>query len=297
MKKLTSLLLSGALTVGLLAGCAGGGASSTPAPETTTPAETAPAETASSEGASSEGAVTLKVGASPTPHAEILAVVKDLLAQEGITLEIVEFTDYIQPNLAVEEGEIDANYFQHITYMNNFNAENGTHLASVAEIHYEPFGLYAGTTASLDELQDGATIGVPNDPTNGGRALLLLQEQGLITLKEDVGLEPTVLDIAENPHNYQIEELEAAQLPRSLDSLDLAVINGNYAIQAGLNVADALAIESAEGTAGTAYVNVLAVAEDRVDDPAIQALANALKSDEVKTFIDETYGGAVVAVF
>ena len=292
MKKLTSLLLSGALTVGLLAGCAGGGASSTPAPETTTPVETAPAETASSE-----GAVTLKVGASPTPHAEILAVVKDLLAQEGITLEIVEFTDYIQPNLAVEEGEIDANYFQHITYMNNFNAENGTHLASVAEIHYEPFGLYAGTTASLDELQDGATIGVPNDPTNGGRALLLLQEQGLITLKEDVGLEPTVLDIAENPHNYQIEELEAAQLPRSLDSLDLAVINGNYAIQAGLNVADALAIESAEGTAGTAYVNVLAVAEDRVDDPAIQALANALKSDEVKTFIDETYGGAVVAVF
>ena len=224
-------------------------------------------------------------------------MVKDLLAQEGITLEIVEFTDYIQPNLAVEEGEIDANYFQHITYMNNFNAENGTHLASVAEIHYEPFGLYAGTTASLDELQDGATIGVPNDPTNGGRALLLLQEQGLITLKEDVGLEPTVLDIAENPHNYQIEELEAAQLPRSLDSLDLAVINGNYAIQAGLNVADALAIESAEGTAGTAYVNVLAVAEDRVDDPAIQALANALKSDEVKTFIDETYGGAVVAVF
>ena len=292
MKKFASLLLSGALTVGLLAGCAGGGASSTPAPETTTPAETAPAETASSE-----GAVTLKVGASPTPHAEILAVVKDLLAEEGITLEIVEFTDYIQPNLAVEEGEIDANYFQHITYMNNFNAENGTHLASVAEIHYEPFGLYAGTTASLDELQDGATIGVPNDPTNGGRALLLLQEQGLITLKEDVGLEPTVLDIAENPHNYQIEELEAAQLPRSLDSLDLAVINGNYAIQAGLNVADALAIESAEGTAGTAYVNVLAVAEDRVDDPAIQALANALKSDEVKTFIDETYGGAVVAVF
>ena len=291
MKKLTSLLLSGALTVGLLAGCAGGGASSTPAPETTTPAETAPAETTSLEG------TTLKVGASPTPHAEILAVVKDLLAQEGITLEIVEFTDYIQPNLAVEEGEIDANYFQHITYMNNFNAENGTHLASVAEIHYEPFGLYAGTTAGLDELQDGATIGVPNDPTNGGRALLLLQEQGLITLKEDVGLEPTVLDIAENPHNYQIEELEAAQLPRSLDSLDLAVINGNYAIQAGLNVADALAIESAEGTAGTAYVNVLAVAEDRVDDPAIQALADALKSDEVKTFIDETYGGAVVAVF
>ena len=287
MKKLTSLLLSGALTVGLLAGCAGGGASSTPAPETTTPAETA----------SSEGAVTLKVGASPTPHAEILAVVKDLLAQEGITLEIVEFTDYIQPNLAVEEGEIDANYFQHITYMNNFNAENGTHLASVAEIHYEPFGLYAGTTASLDELQDGATIGVPNDPTNGGRALLLLQEQGLITLKEDVGLEPTVLDIAENPHNYQIEELEAAQLPRSLDSLDLAVINGNYALQAGLNAADALAIESTDGEATQAYVNVLAVKEGRENDPAIQALVEALKSDEVKSFMEETWPNAVVPMF
>ena len=284
MKKLVSLLLTGTLALGLLSGCSNapaGGDAGTHQPS----------------GSGSLEGTTITVAASPTPHAEILAVARDVLAQQGITLEIVEFTDYIQPNLAVEEGEIDANYFQHITYMNNFNAENGTHLASVAEIHYEPFGLYAGTTASLDELQDGATIGVPNDPTNGGRALLLLQEQGLITLKEDVGLEPTVLDIAENPHNYQIEELEAAQLPRSLDSLDLAVINGNYAIQAGLNVADALAIESAEGTAGTAYVNVLAVAEDRVDDPAIQALANALKSDEVKTFIDETYGGAVVAVF
>ncbi len=295
MKKLVSLLLSGALAFGLLAGCgnSGSGTADTPAPSTPAGSETpAPAT-----GTPSGETVTLKVGASPTPHAEILAVVKDLLAEQGIQLEVVEFTDYIQPNLAVEEGEIDANYFQHITYMNNFNAENGTHLVSVADVHYEPFGIYAGKTASLAELQDGATIGVPNDPTNGGRALLLLQEQGLITLKEDVGLEPTKLDIAENPHNYDIQELEAAQLPRSLDSLDLAVINGNYAIQAGLKVSDALAIESAEGTAGTAYVNVLAVKEGREDDPAIQALAAALCSQEVKEFIGQTYGGAVVAVF
>ena len=287
MKKFASLLLSGALTVGLLAGCAGGGASSTPAPETTTPAESAaPAE-----------AVTLKVGASPAPHAEILEVVKDLLAQEGINLEIVEFDDYILPNQAVEDGSLDANYFQHITYMNNFNVEYGTHLASAAEVHYEPFGIYAGKTASLDELQDGAQIAVPNDTTNEGRALLLLQEQGLITLTEDCGLEPTKDDIAENPHNYEIVELEAKLLPTTLQDVDIAVINGNYAIDAGLKVSDALAIEAADGTAATAYVNVLAVSKDRVDDPYIDALAEALCSQEVKDFINETYDGAVVTVF
>ena len=241
--------------------------------------------------------VTLKVGASPAPHAEILEVVKDILAKENITLEIVEYNDYIVPNEAVESGENDANYFQHITYMNNFNAEHSTHLVSVAEVHYEPFGIYAGRVSSLADLPDGAVIGIPNDPTNGGRALLLLQEQGLITLPEDAGLEPTVLDIVDNPHNYQIEELEAAQLPRSLDSLDIAVINGNYAIDAGLDVADALAIEDADGTAGTAYVNVLAVKEGNENNEAIQALVKALCSDEVKTFMDETYGGAVVPVF
>ena len=242
-------------------------------------------------------AVTLKIGASPAPHEEILQVVKEILAGQGITLEIVEFTDYIQPNEAVESGDIDANYFQHITYMNNFNAEQGTHLASVAEIHYEPMGIYAGRAASLTDLPDGAEIGVPNDPTNGGRALLLLQEQGLITLPEDAGLEPTVLDIVDNPHNFKITEMEAAQLPRSLDSLDVAVVNGNYAIQAGLKVSDALAIESAEGTAGTAYVNVLTVKEGRENETAIQALAEAMKSQQVKDYITETYGGAVVAVF
>ena len=290
MKKLASLLLSGALALGLLAGCGGTpGTADTPAANTDTPA--APTQTGSLEG------TTLKVGASPAPHAEILAVVKELLAEEGINLEIVEFTDYIQPNTAVENGSIDANYFQHITYLNNFNAEQATHLVSVADLHYEPFGIYAGKTASLEELQDGAQIGVPNDPTNGGRALLLLQEQGLITLEDGAGLEPTRLDIKDNPRGFEIVEMEAAQLPRSLDSLDLAVINGNYAIQAGLNVADALAIEAADGTAGTAYVNVLAVAEGREEDPAIQALVAALESDAVKTFMEETYGGAVVPVF
>ena len=284
MKKLVSLLLTGTLALGLLAGCGsnGGGAAATPTPAT---------------GGDPAQAVTLKIGASPAPHEEILQVVKEILAGQGITLEIVEFTDYIQPNEAVESGDIDANYFQHITYMNNFNAEQGTHLASVAEIHYEPMGIYAGRAASLTGLPDGAEIGVPNDPTNGGRALLLLQEQGLITLPEDAGLEPTVLDIVDNPHNFKITEMEAAQLPRSLDSLDVAVVNGNYAIQAGLKMSDALAIESAEGTAGTAYVNVLTVKEGRENETAIQALAEAMKSQQVKDYITETYGGAVVAVF
>ena len=290
MKKLASLLLSAALTVGLLAGC--GGSTDTPAPETTTPAESsAPAETTSLEG------TTLKVGATPAPHAEILEVVKDLLAEQGITLEIVEFNDYIQPNLAVEDGSLDANYFQHITYMNEFNVSDSTHLVSAAAIHYEPFGLYAGKTASIDELADGAQIAVPNDTTNEARALLLLQQEGLITLKEGAGITATKADIAENPKNLEIVELEASQIPSRLADVDLAVINGNYAIDAGLSVADALAVESAEGEAATAYANVLAVKEGRETDPAILALVDALKSDEVKTFIDETYAGAVVAVF
>lgn len=287
MKKLVSLLLSGALAVGLLAGCGGNtGTAETPAANTESPA-------ASTETGSLEGTV-LKVGATPAPHAEILEVVVPILAEQGITLEIQEFTDYIVPNNAVESGEIDANYFQHITYLNNFNTEHGTHLASVGEIHYEPFGIYAGRVSSLDQLPDGAVIGIPNDPTNGGRALLLLQEQGLITLPEDAGLEPTVLDIVENPHNYQIEELEAAQLPRSLNSLDIAVINGNYAIDAGLNVADALAIESNDGAAATAYANVVAVREGNENNEAIQALVDALRSDEIRTWIEQEYQGAVV---
>ena len=299
MKKFASLLLSGALTVGLLAGCAGG-TSATPTPSSTAngdwigPADTtAPTESVTAD----LTGTTLKVGASPAPHAEILEVAKDLLAEEGITLEIVEFNDYIQPNLAVEDGSLDANYFQHITYMNEFNASDGTHLVSAAEVHYEPFGLYAGKTASLDELQDGAQIAVPNDTTNEARALLLLEQEGLITLAEGAGITATKADIAENPKNLEIVELEASQLPVRLADVDMAVINGNYAIDAGLKVADALAVESADGEAATAYVNVLTVKEGHENDPAIQALAKALCSQEVKDFIDETYDGAVVAVF
>ena len=286
MKKLVSLLLTGVLAAGLLAGC--GGAN--------TPAETPAAETPAAETGSLEGA-TLKVGATPAPHAEILEVVKELLAEEGITLEIAQYNDYVQPNNAVEDGSLDANYFQHITYMNQFNADNGTHLVSAAEVHYEPMGLYAGKVASLEELPDGALIGLPNDATNEGRALLVLQQEGLITLAEDAGITATINDIVDNPKNLEFSEMEAAQLPHRLADLDMAVINGNYAIDAGLNMADALAIESAEGEAAQAYVNVLAVKEGRESDPAIQALAAALCSDEVKAFIEENYNGAVVAVF
>ena len=289
MKKLVSLLLTGALTFGLLAGCGSGtGSTNTPAPG----GSQAPSET----GSTLEGTV-LKVGATPAPHAEILEVVKDILAEQGITLEIVEFNDYIQPNLAVENEELDANYFQHITYMNQFNESDGTHLVSAAGIHYEPLGLYAGKTTSLEELPDGAQIAVPNDTTNEARALLLLQQEGLITLKEGVSLTPTKLDIEENPHNYDIVEMDAAQLPRSLGSLNLAVINGNYALQADLNAADALAVEASDGEAAQAYVNVLAVKEGRENDPAIQALVAALQSDEVKAFMEETWPGAVVPMF
>ena len=240
---------------------------------------------------------TIKVGASPTPHAGILEVAKDIMAEEGYNLEVKIFDDYIMPNEAVEDGSIDANYFQHITYMNDFNASNGTHLVSVAEIHYEPFGLYAGKTASIDALPDGAQIAIPNDATNEARALLLLEQEGLITLNKDAGINATILDIVDNPKNLEIVELEAAQIPSRLADVDLAVINGNYAIGADLKVSDALAIESADGAAATAYVNVLAVKEGRENDEAIQALVKALKSDEVKEYMEETYQGSVVPVF
>ena len=241
---------------------------------------------------------TITVGASPAPHAEILEVAKDILAEQGITLEIQQFTDYVMPNNAVEDGSIDANYFQHITYMNDFNEENGTHLVSVAEIHYEPFGLYAGKTDSLDALADGAQIGVPNDATNEARALLLLEQEGLITLAEDAGLTATVLDIVENPKNLEIVEMEAAQLPRQLASLDMAVINGNYATEAGFSsAADALAAEDADSEAAQTYANVLVVKEGNEDTDVTKALTAALKSQKVKDYITETYGGAVVAIF
>ena len=247
-------------------------------------------------GPSSDGK-TIKVGATPAPHAAILEVVQDILAEDGYTLEIVEYDDYVTPNTSLEDGSLDANYFQHITYMNEFNAEHGTHLVSAAGIHYEPFGLYAGKCASLEELADGAQIAVPNDGTNEARALLLLEQEGLIKLKEGVGLSATKSDVAENPHNYDIVELEARLLPTTLKDVDMAVINGNYAIDAGLKVSDAIAVEAAGGAAAEAYVNVLAVKEGKESSEGIQALVKALQSDEVRSFIEETYDGAVVALF
>ncbi len=246
-----------------------------------------------------EETVTLKVGASPTPHAEILEFAKDILAEQGIELEIVQYTDYVQPNSAVESGDLDANYFQHTPYLNTFNEENGTHLVSVGLIHYEPFGIYPGKTASLDELEEGASIAIPNDGSNETRALLLLQQEGLITLNEgiDASSNATVYDIADNPNNYEFQEMEAAQLTQVLDDVDLAVINGNYALDAGLNASsDALAVEDASGDGAKTYANILCVKEGNEENEAVQALLKVLQSEEVAQFIEETYDGAVVAL-
>lgn len=243
-------------------------------------------------------AETLKVGATPAPHAEILEVVKPILAEQGIDLQIVVYNDYVMPNKAVENGELDANYFQHVLYLGEFNAENGTHLVDVAKVHYEPFGIYAGKTTDLTALADGAEIAIPNDGTNEARALYLLAQEGLITMTEGVGLTATKLDIAENPHNYKITEVEAAQTARSLQSVDVAVINGNYAIDAGLKVSEALAVE--DGSSDVIqqnYANVLVVKEGNEENEAIQALVNALFSDTVREFIESTYDGAVVPLF
>ena len=239
----------------------------------------------------------IKVGATPAPHAEILEVIKEELAKEGWTLEIVEFNDYVQPNQALEDGDLDANYFQHVLYLNQFNAEYGTHLVNAGGIHYEPFGIYAGKTSSLSALADGAKIGVPNDATNEARALLLLEQEGLIKLKDGVGLNATKDDIVENPHNFEIVEINAELLPASLPDLDIAVINGNYAIDAGLKVSQALAIEAADGAATEYYQNVIAVKEGNENSDKIQALLKALKSDAVKQYIQSTYDGAVVPLF
>ena len=242
-------------------------------------------------------AETIRVGASITPHAEILNVVKPILAEQGYDLEVVEYTDYVLPNTATESGELDANYFQHQPYLDDFNAQNGTHLVSVAAIHYEPFAIYAGKSDSLENIADGATIAVPNDGTNEARALLLLEAQGLIKLREDAGFTATKLDIEDNPKNLDIVEMEAAQLPRVLPDVDFAVINGNYAIQGGLKVADALASESVESESAQTYANVLVVKEGNENNPAILALVDALKTEEVRKFIEDTYEGAVVPMF
>ncbi len=293
MKKLLSALLAGALAVSLAA-C---GASASVS-ESTAPADSGAAAASTAETGSDLSGTTIKVAASPTPHAEILKVAKDILAEQGITLEIIEFSDYVQPNMVTESGEVDANYFQHQPYLDSFNEENGTHLVSVGAIHYEPLGIYPGKSQDLEEITDGAVIAVPNDTTNEARALQMLAAEGIITIREDAGLTATINDIVENPHNVQVEELEAAQLPRTLADVDYAVMNGNYALEAGFSVKDdALATEDAASEAAQTYGNVLVVAEGNEDSAAVQALLAALKSDEVKSFIETTYNGAVLPLF
>lgn len=238
---------------------------------------------------------TIKIAASATPHAEILEKAKPLLEKKGYKLEVKVFDDYVQPNEVVESGDFDANYFQHIPYLESFNEEKGTHLVNAGGIHYEPFGIYPGTKKSLDDIADGDSIAVPNDTTNEARALMLLQDNGIITLKDGAGLEATVNDIEENPHNIKIVELEAAQVARVVDETAYVVLNGNYALQAGFSVGkDALASEKSDSEADKTYVNVIAVKEGNEDSDAIKALIEVLKSDDIKDYINETYDGAVV---
>ena len=279
MKRRIAALLAGALCLSMLAACGGGN------------------DAQSAEGGEAEDK-TITVGASPTPHAEILNAAKDVLAEAGWTLEVVEFTDYVTPNTALVEGELDANYFQHIPYLNNFNKENNADLVSAIEMHYEPFGIYPGKTATLEALADGATIAVPNDGSNETRALLLLQDAGLIKLAD--GIDPTsdatVLDIVDNPKNLTIQEIAAEQLPRSLQDVDMAVINGNYALQADLNAEeDSLITENPDYA--KVYINTVACRSGDESGEKIAALKEALQSDTVKQFMADTYKGAVVPTF
>jgi len=281
-KKIFALTLALILALSLAA-CGGKDSGGSAPADAQAPADSAPAET-----------VKLKVAASPTPHAEILAQCVEPLKEQGIELVVTEYSDYVFPNTAVEDGDEDANYFQHVPYLDDFNAQRGTHLVSVAGVHIEPMGLYAGTSASLDAVPDGGKAAVPNDPTNEGRALLLLEAQGLIKLKDSTNLLSTPKDIVENPKNLEFVELEASQVPAALDEVDIAAINSNFALGAGLNpVEDALVIEAADSP----YVNILVVKEGNENNEAVQALVKALQSDAVKDYINATFGGAVVPAF
>lgn len=274
MKKLVSFVLAGALALGL-AGCS-----------------------SRNSGSSSESGklIPIKVGASPAPHAQILEQCVEPLKELGYDLQITEFTDYVMPNTAVEDGSLDANYFAHQPYQDNFNKENGTHIVSVAAIHFEPLGLYPGKTASIDEIQDGAVIAVPNDETNEARALLLLEKEGLIKLKDGVGLAATTLDIEENPHNIEFYEVEAAQTVNVLADVDFAVVNGNYAVDAGI-LDTVLASEASDSEAADLYANVVCVKEGNENNEAVQALVKVLTSDEIRDYINTQYNGVFVPVF
>ncbi len=305
-KKLIALTGAAILSVGLLAGCgSSNGSDAEPAAnpaESVQPADNAPetsqipAETAqASAPAEVENKGTITVAASATPHAEILEQAAPILAEQGWTLDVTVFDDYILPNNVVESEEFNANYFQHIPYLDSFNAEQGTHLVNAGGIHYEPFGIYPGTKSDLSELADGDTIAVPNDTTNEARALLLLEDNGVLTLTEGAGLEATVNDIEEKKIDVEILELEAAQVARVKDEVAFVVLNGNYALQAGFSVAnDSVAYETSDSEAAKTYVNVIAVKEGHEGDEGIQALVGVLKSDAIKQYINDTYDGAVI---
>ena len=278
LKKALALALTGAVIIGAFAGCG--------------------AKKDSSSDTKKEETKKIVIGASPSPHADILKVAKKELKKEGDELEIKEYSDYVQPNTALESGDLDANYFQHKPYLDDFNKKKKTHLVSAGMIHYEPFGIFPGKTKTLKDLKKGATVAVPNDTTNEARALLLLQDQGLIKLKDGAGLTATKKDIVENKKDLAIKEIEAAQIPRSLKDVDIAVVNGNYALQAGLKVnKDALATEDADSVGAKTYGNIVAVKKGNEKLAATKALIKALKSDTVKKYINDKYDGAVVPLF
>ena len=280
-KKILALTAIAALTLGLFTGCGN--------------SDDTKSNGGSSSNSDNQKLETIKVGACVTPHAEILNALKEELAEKGYDLQVVEYNDYVLPNTALEDGDLDANYFQHKPYLEDFNAENGTHIVSVADVHFEPLGIYAGKTASLAELKEGATVAVPNDTTNEARALLLLQQEGLIKLKDDAGLQATALDIVENPLKLEIRELEAAQVARAIQDVDIACINGNYALEAQLD--EAIALESSQSEAAATYANIIAVKEGNEDSAKTKALVEAVLSDKVRDFINENYPGAVLPVF
>jgi len=288
-KKILASILGATLLLGAFTAC---GASSSTSESATTDVTV---EDEATPAASDEELTVIKVAASATPHAELLEQAAPILKEQGYDLQITVFEDYVQPNLVVDSGEYDANYFQHIPYLESFNEEHGTNLVNAGGIHYEPFGIYPGTKSSLDELEEGDSIAIPNDTTNEARALLLLQDNGLITLKDGVGLEATVNDIEDNPKGIEFVELEAAQVARVVEENAFVVLNGNYALEAGFSVAkDSVAYESSDSEAAQTYVNVIAVASGNENSEAIQALVNVLTSDEIKQYINDTYDGAVI---
>lgn len=283
-----SFLLGGAAVLGSFALTACGGNSAT--------GSSAATSGAAASGSASDGTV-ITVGASPSPHAEILKAVEDEIKSAGYELKVVEYNDYVQPNVALSEGDLDANYFQHKPYLDNYNQENGTDLVSAAAIHFEPMGIYAGKSSDIKNVPDGAKIAVPSDATNEARALLLLQDQGVLKLKDGAGLEATKNDIAENPHNVEFVEVEAASVPRTLQDADFGVINGNYALSAGLDTTATLASEGADSEAAKTYANIVAVRKGEDAAEKTKALVAALTSDTAKKFIEDTYKGSVIPVF